>query len=406
MNATPNYVAPRTCTIVDGGEANRGANSRTAPLSHYADCAAYVLIGEPGAGKTTTFRTEAARQGATYVTVRNFRTFDDKPEWHGKTLFLDGLDESRAGTQDGRTPLDDIRNKLNRLGCPRFRLSCRWADWMAANDKDALKEVSPDGTVTVIRLDPLSKEDIKTILTNEAWRGRPRRLRCRGEEARGAPAANESPEPRPDGQGRLRGGMAGLPEGRRSNSPARCSSASRTESTWRRTRRSADKGPLIEAAGRLCAAQLLSGVAGYTLRDRAEPDADFPFLHRTSPATRPRSATRNVLGTRLFEGTSEGKLAPAHRQIAEFLAARHVSALIDDGESSTTAGSGPDYRFRRRTGAVVRHLRVLAGGAQQALPEETRPAGRQRADLRGRPTDLFGRREARPGAKPSPGVVP
>ena len=38
-----------------------------------------------------------------YVTVRNFRTYDDKPEWHGTTLFLDGLDGSRAGMQDGRS---------------------------------------------------------------------------------------------------------------------------------------------------------------------------------------------------------------------------------------------------------------------------------------------------------------
>ena len=48
-------------------------------------------------------------QGGTYVTVRNFLTFSDKPEWHDTTLFLDGLDEARAGTEDGRTPLDDIR---------------------------------------------------------------------------------------------------------------------------------------------------------------------------------------------------------------------------------------------------------------------------------------------------------
>ena len=38
-----------------------------------------------------------------------------------------------------------------------------------------------------------------------------------------------------------------------------------------------------------------------------------------------------VLGTRLFVGVSEGRLAPAHRQIAEFLAARHVSGLLEGG---------------------------------------------------------------------------
>ena len=163
MGAAPRYVAPRTCTAVDESERERAARKPTA-LTDHAGAAAYVLIAEPGAGKTTAFKSEAAGVGAAYVTVRDFRTFDDDPEWHGVTLFLDGLDESRAGTEDGRTPLDEVRRKLDGLGRPRFRLSCRWADWLAANDKEGLEKVSPDGTVVVVRLDPLSERDIKDIL--------------------------------------------------------------------------------------------------------------------------------------------------------------------------------------------------------------------------------------------------
>ena len=86
MDAAPIYVAPRTCTIVDDeGEANRDAKKRAAPLSGYADAAAYVLIAEPDAGKTTAFKTEAAKLGALCVTVRNFCTFD-RPEWRGRAL--------------------------------------------------------------------------------------------------------------------------------------------------------------------------------------------------------------------------------------------------------------------------------------------------------------------------------
>ena len=91
----------------------------------------------------------------------------------------------------------------------------------------------------------------------------------------------------------------------------------------------ADADSLIEAAGRLCAVQLLSGAAGYTLPDRAEPDSDYPSVAEVDGGA--GSYARKALGTRLFVGTSEGKLAPAHRQIAEFLAARHVSELVDDG---------------------------------------------------------------------------
>ena len=130
MDATSTYVVRRTCTSVNKGDSEQGARSSAVPLIDDSGAAVYVLIAEPGAGKTTAFKAEAARQGGMYVTVRDFRTFD-KSEWRDKTLFLDGLDEARAGTGDGRTPLDDVRTKLHNLGCPTFRLSCRWADWMA-----------------------------------------------------------------------------------------------------------------------------------------------------------------------------------------------------------------------------------------------------------------------------------
>ena len=92
-----------------------------------------------------------------------FFAYDDKPEWHGTTLYLDGLDEVRAGLVDGRPPLDRVRAKLDGLRRPRFRLSCRWADWLGANDRDSLGQVC-SGTLTVLHLDPLSEQDIKRIL--------------------------------------------------------------------------------------------------------------------------------------------------------------------------------------------------------------------------------------------------
>ena len=329
MDATPIYLAPRTCTTVDDGEASRGPSRRTAPLSDYTDAAAYVLIAEPGAGKTTAFRTEAHRQGAVFVTVRRFLTYDDRPEWRDTTLFLDGLDESRAGTWDGRTPLDDICNKLDRLGRLRFRLSCRWADWMAANDKEALKDVAADGAVTVIRLDPLSKSDIKAILANTHDVEDPDRF-VRAARKQGVDRLLENPQNLDLLAKAVSGGA--WPDSRKETFDLACRMLV-GESNGEHLAgnpRTADTGPLIDAAGRLCAAQLLSGVAGFTLPDRAEPDADYPSFTEVTGDAR-GSAARNVLGTRLFAGASEGKLAPAHRQIAEFLAARHVSALIDGG---------------------------------------------------------------------------
>ena len=319
-------VALRTCTVVDEREPQRDGG-RQAPLVDYSDTAAYVLIAEPGAGKTTAFETEAAKQGAVYVTVRNFLRFD-KPEWRNARLFLDGLDESRAGPVDRRTPLDGIVKKLDGLGCPPFRLSCRWSDWLAANDKEGLREVSPDGTVTVVRLDPLSERDIKDILVKnhgvedadafvDAARQRgvvrllnnPQNLELLAKSV----ARGKWPNSRRETFEQACWMLVHEPNGEhRAANPSAFAS-----------------DPLIEAAGRLCAVQLLTGNAGYTLPDRAEPDEDYPSVAEVDRDL--QGHARQVLGTRLFAGVSEGRLAPAHRQIAEFLAARHLSGLLEGG---------------------------------------------------------------------------
>ena len=85
---------------------------------------------------------------------------------------------------------------------------------------------------------------------------------------------------------------------------------------------------LMDASGRLCAIQLLTGGVGYTLPGH-EGDRDFPELERI-PGEAHR-ILRHGLGTKLFEGLSEGRVAPIHRQIAEFLAARYLTSLIKDG---------------------------------------------------------------------------
>ena len=326
MTEKAEYVAPRTCRVVDERDLRPDKGKQTR-LTEYADTGAYVLIAEPGAGKTTAFKSEAARVGAIRVSVRDFRALD-RPEWRDKTLFLDGLDESRAGAADGRTPLDEVRAKLDRLGCPRFRLSCRWGDWLAANDRERLREVSPDGKVTVVRLDPLSERNVKDILAKnhgvedvedfiDAARERgvkgllsnPQNLELLAKSVAGGKWPDSQLEMFEEACGWL---------ARETNGEHLAATPS-----------AAEPGPLIDAAGRLCATQLLAGNAGYTLPDRAEPDLDYPSLAAVEEDTGGRA--RQVLGTRLFAGVAEGKLAPAHRQIAEFLAARHVSGLVDSG---------------------------------------------------------------------------
>ena len=129
-------IVPRTVTVVDG------ETSRSAPLAEFRSARAYVLLGDPGGGKTEAFRAECTgHDDGEFITARRFlrKGVDRLSEWVGKTLFIDGLDEVRAGSSDPRRQLDQVLERLERLGRPTFRLSCRAADWLGRND---LREIA------------------------------------------------------------------------------------------------------------------------------------------------------------------------------------------------------------------------------------------------------------------------
>ena len=320
------FTAERTCTVIGQSLADKPSDATSVRLKDFASSSAYVLIGEPGAGKTTAFDTESKAENGTPLSVRDFLAYDDKPEWRGATLFLDGLDEVRVGAVDGRSPLDRIRAKLNRLGCPPFRLSCRWADWLGPNDRDHLGQLS-GGTLTVLHLDPLTKQDIKNILAENHGIADPDEFIADARE-RGVDGLLANPQNLDLLAKAVSGGS--WPSSRRETFEVACqmlvSEPNSEHSLVDRT--AGDTEQLLHEAGRLCAVQLLSGIAGFTLLNNVAADPDYP----PPPAVATTSGRQfPVLWTRLFVGTSEGHLVTAHRQIAEFLAARYVSGLLDDG---------------------------------------------------------------------------
>jgi hypothetical protein len=115
------------------------ANAETRSLDDWSGADAYVLLGEPGAGKTCAMKAEADRVGGWYVSARDFATLAPQP---AEIVFIDGIDEMRTGSRNHDGPLDAIRAKLDAMGRPSFRLSCREADWIAA-DQALLAAVSP-----------------------------------------------------------------------------------------------------------------------------------------------------------------------------------------------------------------------------------------------------------------------
>ena len=337
---------PRTCREVP--EDNGGT---ACPLESFRERAAYVLLGAPGAGKTRAFDREATLQGGCYVTARDFATFKDRPEWHDTTLFIDGLDESRAGSNDQETPLDHIRSKLYDLGSPRFRLSCREVDWFGTADQSSLNAVSPDGSVLVLRLNPLSDESVREILRNHPAIDDIDEFLASARQ-RGIDGLLRNPQSLKMLANTVAAGS--WPESRMETFDSACRSLlhESNKGHLRAKRDRSNESDLLDAAGRLCAVQLLAGATGYRLVGASSETDYIPLARIPAPS---QDILREVTCTRLFE--VENNLAVAsHRQIAEFLGGRHLAARIGRGLPAGRVLS----LMTGEDGVVVSELRGLA----------------------------------------------
>ena len=326
-------IVPRTCTEISAENANQHREKEPRSLEEFQDVSAYVLLGDPGAGKTTAFKTECKklREKACLITARDFLTFNPQshPEWRDKTLFVDGLDEIRVGANDARTPFDQIRGRLDELGKPRFRLSCREADWLGANDQKHLESVSPDSKVTVLRLNPLTDSDIAVILEARSDIGDAQEFITLAQEQRveGLLTNPQTLEMLADVVG------DDWPKSRKETFEMACSQMIREHNEERKAAQASNSLPapdqLLDAAGRLCAVQVISGAAGYTLHGQA--DEEYPALDQYDYDH--REMLRPALDTKLFKGVSDNdyRFTPVHRHIAEFLGARHLAEVIKSG---------------------------------------------------------------------------
>src|SRR5215213_7957396 len=109
----------------------RSEQDRPRYFSEYAARENIVLLGDPGSGKSHLFRIVAGTEGGRYVTVRHFLAAPVAEK--GGVLFIDGLDEKRAGRGD-RDTVDALVTKLFEAAPSKVRLSCRAADWLGESD--------------------------------------------------------------------------------------------------------------------------------------------------------------------------------------------------------------------------------------------------------------------------------
>ena len=280
---------------------------------------AIILLGDPGMGKTTLFR-EAAKTN--YTTVRNFLIDPHVPS--GEVLYLDALDEYRtiAGGQDASA---DVAKALCSLKKPKFRLSCRAADWFGSSDQDVFVEASASRRVVVLELIPLSREEILNAV--QGMVPDPIKFFDEAELA---------------GLGKLLGNPQTLkllaqawgtdkkPQNKFEAYDIGISVLLKEMNKYHAVRGNVSPDPINmqEAAGAIASVILLSNSVGIS---RTE-SADGPGYVRLTDVPYPNRGDYNaVLERRLFFSSEVDRFEPVHRTILEFLAAEDLSKRMVSG---------------------------------------------------------------------------
>lgn len=319
-------LVPRRVREIDEQSSELRKQSSRA-LREFRDQGAWVLLGEPGAGKSEALKEEAQSSGGIFISIADFLADAPNPEWQGKTLFLDGLDETRA-SGGGDSILPRLRSHLIKLGKPPFRIACRAADWFGSTDREALSGTTPDGRLPVLLLESLNERDIFDILRENHGVSDPSAF---VEEAHRKGVADLLDNPQTLGLLAQAIHEGQWPETRRGTFELASGKLAREDNKKHRDIQRSQPLPveeLLQAAGQLCAALLFSDKTGIAL-DTASADARFPALLDFSPPD-PVMAL-SAVRRKLFRPSPSGeeRVEPVHRSIAEYLAARWLAKQVD-----------------------------------------------------------------------------
>jgi hypothetical protein len=326
--STPEHGAlrvPRRAT------AHRGdGGPETKSLADWRALDAYVLLGDPGAGKSWSFQAESAACNGLLIPARDIVDKVAPATIDNRIVFIDGLDEVRAGVSNGKALFGAIREWLHNVGRPRFRLSCREADWLGESDQSALARVAPTQQVEVLHLEPLQHDEVMVILRDRTVEVPNPDAFLQQAEQFGLTALFGNPLLLDLTIKAVTASGGNWPSTRQGIYEAACRQLAMESSVEHRAVNPPQPGDIdhrLSDAGLLCAVLLLSGKQSWSLQ--AGGMSDTVGLSEL-PADLQLHNARAALASKVFT-TVAGQSTPRHRSIAEFLAAKALAKRLNDG---------------------------------------------------------------------------
>ena len=353
----------RQCRVIadtEQGNSNYLEKEQELSIEELAKEPAFVLLGEPGMGKTESLKALEKTLSGQFVTAHDFILSDATNLNPDQFYCIDALDEARV--QTGSTTLNEIRKLIFQAKLSHFCIACRIADWFKTDAED-IRYVASTKKLKIAELLPLSEEQASNLLTTAGVQdsddfmdqaqqlgfadmlGNPQSLKMLA----AAVKQNNQQWPTKRSDAYELASISLLQEHNNRHSQIETESLTSDES-------------LLDASGWLCSVLLLSNLTAISSSESSNDGCfgntvnlksviqDFPWE---------ASTVSKVLKRRLFQKTGNANnYSPIHRTVAEYLAARYLTKLISEsellaGRISTLILASPHH--------VVSNLRGLAG---------------------------------------------